>query len=554
LRSWAALLVVVGVAVWGASLKNGFVYDDDGLVVQNAALRSLSPLSKFLDPASQSSSSQANRFSYRPLTTFVHAAAFQVNGLDPRVFHGLSIAFHIANALVLFGLMILLSRSATTAGIVSAVFLLHPIQAESVAWVGAFSNPLAGFFVLMSLVLFLGSRETGRAYGASLACFVLALLAKESSIALPLLVALLVLFQRESVEPKPALCWKPLAPYFVIALAYGLLNAFMRGQAGQTGYLAGGFWPQMLTMTKGFAYYVKMALLPHPLRIDYLFPFKTALDAEVLLCAGLLAGLLYSGWRFWKKRSLAGLGILFFFASLAPVSNIVPINTLINERYLYLAIIGYGMVVSVVAEEVQKRWAGLEQGEAGKGHGEVGQGHGWVGKDQGWVWLGVVLGVFYLCLTVGRIRDWRDSYSLAKADLAVVPESSRLRLVMGRGFWDRGEWHKAGEQYLLSLAGGETSEACLGLGSAYIRLQDFDQAVSWLSRAAVLEPDSAAIRNNLSVAYASKGDMAAAIQQLALLLRSHPGDPKANHNLMVFQAALEVEKERKPARRGLSKK
>lgn len=135
-------------------------------------------------------------------------------------------------------------------------------------------------------------------------------------------------------------------PYFIVLFFFVVIRSLVIGQTAQTTYWAGGFIPQMLTMVKGFAYYVKLMFVPYPLSAEYLFDIKRTIDIEVLLYGLVLVGIIYLGWRLRKNQPLISFGIFLFFLSLAPVSNIVPIRTIINERFLYLAVVGWGLILS----------------------------------------------------------------------------------------------------------------------------------------------------------------------------------------------------------------
>lgn len=174
-----------------------------------------------------------------------------------------------------------------TAFLTALVFLLHPAQTAAVAWVSAQSNLLYTFFYLAAFILFLRKAEKpSRAlYAASLACFVLSLLSKEMGVTLPLVLALYVYFRRNQTDSQDKPSFRSLWPYFAIAALYVVARSYVLGQTAQTGFWAGGFVPQVLTMLKGFAHYVRIMVFPHPLSLEYLFPVKHVPDAEVLGCA-----------------------------------------------------------------------------------------------------------------------------------------------------------------------------------------------------------------------------------------------------------------------------
>lgn len=350
-----AALVAAGWLSWGRVMSAGFVYDDEVLVQKNEAIRSLTPLAKFWTPQAQSADPAMRRMIWRPANAFLYAAIYAVGGLDPRDFHVAVLAFHILDALLVFGLVWLLFDSRATAWLTALVFLLHPAQSESVAWVSGLANPACLCFYLLSFIAFLRRARSPVFYGASMGLFVLALLFKEMAITLPLVLALCVWRDIGGEGGRRRAGLLAVLPFLALAAGFAAVRARVVGQTAQAGYWAGGLYPQMLTMLKGFALYVKLTLLPWPLSLEYLLPAQRSVDAGVLACAALLVGLLGLGFWAMKTRPRLGLGILFFLISLAPVSNVIPLTTIINERFLYFSMIGWGLVLS---ELLEAGWAG----------------------------------------------------------------------------------------------------------------------------------------------------------------------------------------------------
>jgi tetratricopeptide (TPR) repeat protein len=510
---WApALLVLLGLAAWHSVLRNGFVYDDAILIVDNQAIRSLTPLTKFLAAEAQYDGAAATRHTWRPLSVLAYALAYKAAGLNAFVFHLTSVALHILDALLVFGLILALTKLRETAFITAAVFLLHPVQVESVAFAGSMSNSLYLFFYLLSLLLFLRHLDTSsRAErGLSLGAFALALLSKEMAVTLPLVLWLCLSLRARMDKNKsspPVLSWLP--PFVALTAVYVLARSFALGRTAQSGYWAGGPWPQALTMLKGFALYVKLALAPHPLSLEYLFPVKRMVDGEVLFSGTLLAGLFVWGLRRRRDNPRLGFGILIFFLALAPVSNIVPVNTIINERYLYLSMAAWGLIVSAAASwlktlEVPEGWS------AGR-----------------WSVVGVsVLLSCYMALTINRSSDWKDEYSLAGANLKTCPHSARVHSALAKAAAERGYWQEAIEQNRAALlidayADAKALDDLRGVEPA----TDLELAAAAAARLSLqTRVDRAQIYSNLGFCHLQKGDCPKAAAYYELSQRLAPAD------------------------------
>ncbi|MBI5883851.1 MAG: right-handed parallel beta-helix repeat-containing protein, partial [Elusimicrobia bacterium] len=541
-----AAIVAVGWLAWSNTLQNGFVYDDEIIIVKNAAIRSLSPLSKFLRPDAQYDGALESRHTWRPLSVLSHAVIYRWAGLDPRAYHLSNVLLHVANALLAYALILVLFRSRTTALVAALVFLLHPGQTEAVAWASAQSNLLYVFFYLSASILFVRSegRVWSPAFALSLACFGLSLLSKESAVSLPLALGLCLVMARVSGKDGKQAGLASLVPYIVLAGVYVLARSLTLGKTAQTGYWAGGLLPQMLTMAKGFATYVRIAVWPDPLTLEYLFPVKRALDAETLGCGILLAGLACLGWRCLRRQPQAGFGILFFFLALAPVSNVIPINTVINERYLYLPLLGYGLVLGALLERGLK--AGLPA-------------------------FAALCGLFVI-LTASRNLDWKDNRTLIGETLKICPQASRLHSGMADALSQDGRFKEAVKEYRLALAIEVFNDPLLrtidrfdpwepgvlskvaeyrkslqlavkrdktlsNIGAALMRLGEHRKAARYLEEAVRLGASGQDTRTNLAVAHAQEGELSRAVVELEVLLKEYPGDRKALHNLALFREA-----------------
>lgn len=582
------LLLLLGLLTWTNTLRNGFVYDDDTFIVLNPSIRSLSPLSKFLSPDASSHDPQMNRDHWRPLTTFSYALSFRISGLSPRAFHAANVALHLLNALLVFLLLLLLlrrrdetpgSRRLLVAFLTACVFCIHPLQTESVAWVSQRSNLLFLCFYLLALILHIlaDGRERGRAEEpaargmllplCALLSFAFSLLCKESAASLPL-----VLLGCEHLLRGRGLwsSFRRCLPYFAVLVLFLAARTFAIGQIAQTGYWAGGPLAQMLTMVKGFAWYVKLSVLPYPLSVEYLFPAKKTLDGEVLGYALVLAGILSGGWSLRKDHPTISFGIFLFFAALLPVSNILPIRAIINERFMYLSLVGFGLILGQVFAYA---WSSLEEKARGLPLTSPA-----VLRGIAPLLLATALLAASTAVSIRRNRDWKDHWSLATASLKTCPQSAALHYGMGRAYTEKGLFEKAAEEFELSLRidpsyaetfgdlgrGADRSgdrdsaieryrqsiqkrvdffDGLSNLGFAYHRQGDYAEAAKTLEKAVLAWNGKGGrerlleVKTNLAAAYAYSGEPAKAIALSVQILAEAPDLMKARHNLEVYTAS-----------------
>lgn len=542
------LIIAAGLVVYHRTLRYPFVYDDFRFVVSNEGIRTLRPFSKFfLNPAVQASSPELARQIYRPLNTMSYALTYRFFGLDPRPYHALNVMFHILNGLLIFFFTLkilpesslhfqpagkrkkganLIARAgepdiksviaATAAGL---LFVLHPVQTESAAWISQRSGILSQFFFLVGLILYLRFRESilhGTALWIKVLLFIavnifyfLSLLCKESAAVFPLIILAFEWFWAAKGEmgggensrkkqlfilPVCALC---------LAVIFMTIRRIVLGQVAQTDYWAGSFYSTCLTMVKGFAYYIKLLFLPFPLSIDYPFAFsRSVFDPLVLLSARVIALVLCIGLLCRKKYPLVTFAVAWFFISLAPVSNIIPIYTIINERFLYLPIVGFALLFAHLANKIRSKSS-------------------------------VILFVSAVIMPLGilsysRAGDWSDEYSLFLSAVKAFPESGHSNFGLGNIYFSREEYTDAARCYKAAMSAfpGDL-EIKAKLAEAYAFSGQYADAVELSLGLLRTDPENVGIRYNLAVCYMALGMKEDARNELNTVLNLKPGFPPA---------------------------
>ncbi len=570
---FASLLILGGWFVWRGTLNNQFLYDDDTFVVLNKSIRSLTPPLKFFSPDSSSHDAQMNHDVWRPLTTFSYALNYRISGLNPRSFHLANVVLHIINGLLIFWLALMVLRGGDgavvpgpgnfryiPAFIAALVFLIHPMQTETVAWVSQRSSLLSLSFFLLSFIAYLGatggrrlSRRSAGLYLLSLAVFCLALLSKEMSASLPIILWGYEYFVNREKSVKAAFI---VSPFAAIVIFFMMARSLALGQTAQTVYWAGGPVPQLLTMIKGFAYYVKLTFLPYPLSVEYLFPVKQKLDAELLGYLAMFAGLGWAAWKLKAKYPAASFGIFLFFAALGPVSNIIPIRTIINERFLYFSIFGFGLAAGCLAQAAARRFSGTSF------------------LSSAYLPLAAAsVFLLYAYVSMARNLDWFDHYSFVTANLKTCPQSATLHYGMGRAYASKGLFDKASDEFELALKidpqyaqamadigrraakKGDNNEAISryresvqkkvdyfeglhNLGIAYFNKKDYKNAVKALEKAVAIRPADLEARHNLAAAYAYSGDLRKGVEMCRAIIAAAPNMARTRKNLALFESAL----------------
>jgi len=282
---------------------------------------------------------------YAPLHLLSYMLDFQLVGMNPGWFHGINVVLHMANGLLFYLLVHRLTGKPFWGFVSSAVFLLHPVQVESVAWVTERKNLLAMFFSLSAFLCYISYRQkTGggkRAYICSIFCLVLALLSKSIAVIMPCVFLLYDYLLESPRRDKRIIADK--IPYILaaaIAACITMITQSAEMGGGSVDYFAGNLVHKSLTMLSVLTRYLQILVWPSNLNVIYIFFIKTRIDREVLLALFLVIALTGAGIYFWRRDRQLCFGFALFFLGLLPVSQIAPIATLMNDRYLYFPMLG----------------------------------------------------------------------------------------------------------------------------------------------------------------------------------------------------------------------
>jgi hypothetical protein len=294
-------------------------------------------------------------------------------GNDPESFHVVNLLIHVLNAgLVFLVLARLLSRAGWmakrvrwAAAIGSGIFLIHPLQTESVSYVAGRSESLAALFLLLSYVLFLYRRQEAiswlEAFGV-VVLFALAVRTKENAVGFAAVLILTDVFW--PIPFSTARLRRNWRLYALMAPAalFGVLYVFsVLAAAPSAGFSLQTFtWYQYgFTEARAIFEYIRMALWPVGLSLDHDYPAShTILEHGALVWLLLLGAVIAVAIRFRRSYPLACFGLLFFLLLLAPTSSIVPIADPLVERRMYLPLVGLILIGCEVSRHVRlaPRW------------------------------------------------------------------------------------------------------------------------------------------------------------------------------------------------------
>jgi tetratricopeptide (TPR) repeat protein len=486
IRTWASLILIAALVAYQPAWKGTPLWDDAAHMTQ-PGLRSLTGLLHiWTEPGAT--------LQYYPVAFSSFWVEDKLWGDSTLGYHLVNILLHVTGALLLFRILRRLEFSVP--GLAAAIFALHPVQVESVAWIAELKNTLSGVCYLGAALAYLKFDQTRNKgwYAGALALFVIGLLTKTVIATLP--AALLVVFwwQRGILSSKKD--GAPLIPFFVVGIVAGLFTSWMeRNNVGASGsnfnfsiiercliaghavwfYLAKLFWPADLI----FSY--PRWKISHAIWWQYLFP-----AALVLLLVGL--------WilRRWARGPLAVM--LFFIGTLFPALgflNVFPFKySFVADHFQYLACIGPIVAASfgihaVFCELRKRQW-------------EI-------------AFCATLLAVLWV-LTWRQSHMYTDIETLWRTTIARNPQSWLAQGDLGALLFERGQVDQAIVRFRASLAiEPDDAEAVNNLGAALEKKGELNNAMDLFRRAFALRPQFAEAHWNLGNVLLEKGQIDDAI-------------------------------------------
>jgi tetratricopeptide (TPR) repeat protein len=545
-RRWKIIaclfLVVATLAVYAEVKNHQFVNYDDGLfVTDNPTVQG--GLTRYgLIGAFTSTCAGL----WHPLTMLSHMLDCQLFGLHPGGHHLTSLLFHIANTLLLF---LWLQRTTGALGpsfLVAALFALHPLHVESVAWVAERKDVLSTFFWLLTMWAYVWYVEVpglGR-YLLTLVCFILGLMAKPMLVTLPFVLLLLDywplhrwrLNRSAAVSPSKGpprvspdskthrgvsskrLAWEK-APLFALAALFSIVTFFAEKEVGAVTSLQDlAFTSRLANAMVAYVGYLGQMFWPAHLGVLYPLPGHN-LPIWQALAAGLaLAVLTLLALQQARRHPYLLVGWLWYLGTLLPVIGLVQVGKqAMADRYTYVPFIGLFIVVVWGMADLGARWR--------------------VPRFLLPVGAGVVLSALMICTWV-QVSYWRDSISLFEHTLKVTGSNPLSQSNLGFALAAQGKMDQAIAHYAEALRlNPDLAKTHNILGAALAAQGKMDQAMAQYAEALRLQPDLAEAHNNLGLALAAQGKMDQAMAQYAEALRLKPDLAKAHNNLGLALAA-----------------
>ena len=507
-------LALVTIAVYAQTATHGYVaYDDDQYVYSNPRVK-----------AGLTASNVAWAFTtffyanWHPLTWISYMLDSSLFGPSPGAQHLVNLALHLASTLLLFLALLRMTRQPWRCAIVAAIFALHPLHVESVAWISERKDVLSTFFEMITLLLYVRytAKPDTRKYVAFAAAFGLSLLAKPMAVTFPFVLLLLDYWPLRRLDwpLKAAAVWRLFlekAPLLLMATVTAVLTFMAQQSYGAMASLARLPFPaRAANALVAYVAYIWKAIWPTDLAV--LYPIREPVAGRAITAFILLSAITVAAWRWVEQRPYLAVGWAWYLGMLVPVIGLVQVGAqTMADRYTYVPMVGLSIMLVWTAASLLEDRPALRRAAA-------------VGTVSV---LALLAGVAYR-----QVTYWKNSRTLFEHTLAVTRNNYIIQNNLGVIVAGEGNSAEAVALYRASLATQpDYAEPYANLGHELLKSGQFDQAQSSLRKALDLNPNLVNAQADLGLVLAARGDFEEARRHLERSLALAPGDAENESNL-----------------------
>jgi tetratricopeptide (TPR) repeat protein len=504
--------------VFGQTLWQGFInYDDDVYVYENAQVMGGLTLKNITWVFTHYDCNF-----YHPLTMLSLMLDHQLYGLHAGGYHLTNLLIHAASVILLFLVLRQMTGALWRSAFVAAVFAVHPLRVESVAWVAERKDVLGAFFFMLALgayVRYVRKQSSLARYLMVVVIFELDLLCKPTAVTLPFVLLLLDYWPLQRFEISPLNFQRSTIlrlilekiPLLALAVAAGVVTYFAEGNAVIS--VADISMPLRIgNALISYVVYLCQMVWPTGLSLLYSYPVKSRLLWESLLAFLVLAVISAGALLFWRKRPWFLVGWLWYLGMMVPMIGIIVITPAAHgDRFTYLPQIGLYVLLTWATADLCATWHHRRLVLGG---------------------CSTIILVALVFCAHKQTSYWRNNESLWTHTLACTTGNFMAHNNLGIALFQKGNVDEAIAHYqqAIRLKAGD-AEAHINLGIALFNQGRTDDAISEYQIAIRLKPDDFRAHHNLGIALDKKGQTTDAISQFMETVRLKPDMAEAHESL-----------------------
>lgn len=519
---WLVLILVTLAVYWQVTGHEFINFDDDLYVAKNSNIKNGITSESIIWAFTTLSTGN-----WHPLTWLSHMLDIQFFGMNPRWHHFINLLLHVVNTLLLFSIFKKMTGNVLRSGFIAALFALHPMHVESVAWIAERKDVLSAFFWMLTLWSYLRYAQNPNLnrYFIVILFFTLGLLAKPMLVTLPFVLLLLDYWplgrlrfmrsdQRKNAKQASGTIRLLLekTPLFLLTILSSIVTFIVQKQGKNVAsFEAVPFLARVGNAIVAYVDYLEKMLWPSNMAVLYPYPssvsvWEMAVSCTILIIISLVV------LRFVKQRPYLMIGWLWYLGTLVPVIGLVQVgNQYMADRYSYIPYIGLFIMIAWGVPELLKRWRQKKIGIA--------------------ITTAIIL-VILVTVTSIQVRHWKNSISLFEHTLSVTANNFLPHNNLGTALAEQGRIDEAIDHWLEAIRLKSDYETPYNnLGLAYEKQDRFEEAIRHYSKALRINPDYELAHFNLGNVYLKEGKLNEAIHHYKEAIRINPEYVNAYYNL-----------------------
>jgi len=473
---------------------------------------------------------------WHPLTWLSHMLDFELYGLNPMGHHWTNLQLHIANTLLLFFVLQLMTGAILRSAFVSALFAIHPLHVESVAWIAERKDVLCAFFWILSMYAYVGyvrNPEKKRYYILLIILFALGLMAKPMIVTLPFVLLLLDFwplsrFQSIIHERKinvfqafKTLVWEK-TPLFVLSAISCVITFFVQQHGGAVASIeALSLKARAANAIVSYTSYIGKMIWP--LHLAVLYPLLEWNLGEVLISGLLLLLMSTLAIRTWHRHPYFSVGWLWYLGTLIPVIGLVQVGAQsMADRYTYIPLIGLFIIIAWAMPDISSKWRGR--------------------RIVLTTISGVMIILFMICSWF-QVHHWKNGVTLFTHAVKLTHNNSIAYCELGHALNQHGKRDEAIIHFLRSLKiNPNYAEAHYELGVTLEAQGNSTAAVRQYLETLRINPNHVKAHNGLGIILANQGNFNDSVYHYKKALQINPKYPGAYYNLgKIFSVQGKIE-------------